>query len=169
MKLGRVPGRGSGWRPRGITASERGPHCPWASRIHCRSALYPHLPLSPTPSSGPQGRDGEGDLQAGHPLSRQPKFLLLFSRSVVSDSLQPHGLQHTRFPCPSPTPRICSNSCPSSQRCHPTISSSVIPFTSRLQSLPASGSFPMSQLFTSGRQSIGASASTSFPPKKSQG
>ena len=81
-----------------------------------------------------------------------------FSHSAVSDSLQPHGLQHTRLPCPSPTPGACSNSCPSSQRCHPTISSSVIPFSSCLQSFPASESFPMSQVFASGGQSIGASA-----------
>ena len=91
-----------------------------------------------------------------------------FSRSVVSDSLQPHGLQHTRPPCPSPTPGACSSSCPSSRWCHPAISSSVIPFSSCLQSLPASGSFPMSQFFTSGGQSIGASASASVLPKKIQ-
>ena len=88
-------------------------------------------------------------------------WLLLFSRSVVSDSLWPHGLQHARLPCPSPTPRACSNSCPSSRWCHQTISSSVVPFSSCLPSLPASGSFPMSQFFTSGGQSIGVSASTS--------
>ena len=87
-----------------------------------------------------------------------------FSRSVVSDSLQLHGLQHTRPPCPSPTPRIYSNSGPSSRWCHPTISSSVVPFSSCLQSLPASGSFPMSQFFTSGGQSIGVSASASVLP-----
>ena len=85
-----------------------------------------------------------------------------FSRSVVSDSLRPHGLQHARPPCPSPTPGVYSNSCPLSWWCHPTISSSsVIPFSSCLQSFPVSGSFPMSQLFTSGGQSIGVSASTS--------
>ena len=84
-----------------------------------------------------------------------------FSGSVVSDSLWPHGLQHARLPCPSPTPRVYSNSCPLSQWCHPTISSSVTPFSSCLQSFPASGSFQMSQLFTSGGQSIGVSASTS--------
>ena len=83
------------------------------------------------------------------------------SHSVVSYSLRPHGLQHSRFPCPSPTPEACWNSRPSSQWCHPTISSSVIPFSSCLQSFPASGSFPMSQLFTSGGQKIGVSASTS--------
>ena len=77
-----------------------------------------------------------------------------FSRPVVSDSLQPHELQHTRPPCPSPTPGVYSNSCPSSWWCHPAISSSVIPFSSCPQSLPASGSFPMSQLFESGGQSI---------------
>ena len=81
-----------------------------------------------------------------------------FSRSVVSDSLRSHGLQHARPPCPSPTPGVYSNSCPLSQWYHPTISSSVIPF-SCLQSFPASGSFPMSQFFLSGGQSIGASAS----------
>ena len=84
-----------------------------------------------------------------------------FSHPVMSDSLWPHGLQHTRLPCPSPTPRACSNSHPSSQWCHPTISSSVVPFSSYLQSFPASGSFPMSQFFASGGQSIGASASAS--------
>ena len=73
-----------------------------------------------------------------------------FSCSVMSNSLQPHGLQHPTLPCPSPTPGACSNSCPSSQWCHPTISSSVVPFSSCLQSFPASGSFPMSQFFTSG-------------------
>ena len=86
-----------------------------------------------------------------------------FSRSVVSHSLRPHGLQHTRLPCPSLTPRACSNSRPSSQWCHPAISSSVIPF-SCLQFFPASGSFLMSQLFVSSGQSIGASASTSVLP-----
>ena len=90
--------------------------------------------------------------------------LLLFSLSVMSQSLWPHGLQHTRPPCPSPTPRAYSNSCPSCQWCHPTISSSVIPFSSCLQSFPASGSFPMSWFFTSGGRSIGASASASVLP-----
>ena len=92
-----------------------------------------------------------------------------FSRSVVSNSLQPHGSQHARPPCPSPTPRVHPDSRPSSQWCHPTISSSVVPFSSCPQSLPASESFPMSQLFAWGGQSIGVSASASFPPKKSQG
>ena len=87
-----------------------------------------------------------------------------FSCSVVSDSLRPHGLQHARLPCPSPTPRACLNSCPSSWWCHPTISFCVVPFSSCLQSLPASGSFPMSQFFASGGRSIGDSASTSVLP-----
>ena len=87
-----------------------------------------------------------------------------FSRSVVSNSLWPHGLQHARPPCPSPTPGAYSNSCPSSRWCHPTISSSVIPFSSCLQSFPASGSFPVSQFFASCGQSIGVSASSSVLP-----
>ena len=84
-----------------------------------------------------------------------------FSCSVVSDFLQPHESQHTRPPCPSPPPRVYSNSCPSSWWCHPAISSSVVPFSSCPQSLPASGSFPISQLFASSEQSIGVSASVS--------
>ena len=86
-----------------------------------------------------------------------------FSCSVVNDSLRPHESQHTRPPCPSPTPGVHSNSCPSSRWCHPAISSSVVPFSSCPQSLPASESFPMSQFFTSGEQHIGASASASVP------
>ena len=79
----------------------------------------------------------------------------------MSNSLQSHGLQHARLPCPSPTPRACSNSCPLNQWCHPPISSSVIPFSTCLQSFPASGTLPMSRLFALGGQSIGASASAS--------
>ena len=86
-------------------------------------------------------------------------LLLSFSCSVMSDSFWPRGLQHARPPCPSPSPGACSDSCPLSQWCHPTISSSTIPFSSCPQSFPASGSFPMSRLFTSGGQSIGTSAS----------
>ena len=86
------------------------------------------------------------------------------SQSIASNSLRPHGLQHTKPPCPSPTPGVYSNSCPSSRWCHPVISSSVIPFSSRLQSFPASGSFQMSQLFTSGGHSIGISALASVLP-----
>ena len=92
----------------------------------------------------------------------------LFSLSVVSNCLRPHGLQHARLPCPSLSPRVCSNSCPLNWWCHSTISSSVIPFSSHLQSFPAAGSFPMSQLFTSGGQSIRASASTSVLPMNIQ-
>ena len=89
------------------------------------------------------------------------KLSVQFNCSVVFDSLQPHRLQHSRLPCRSPPPGACSNSCPSSWWCHPTISSSVIPFSSCLQSFPASGSFPKSQFFVSGGQSIGVSASAS--------
>ena len=91
-----------------------------------------------------------------------------FSRSVVSDSLQPHESQHARPPCPSPTPRVHTDSRPLSQWCHPAISSSLIPFSSCPQSLPASESFPMSQLFAWCGQSTGVSALASFLPKKSQ-
>ena len=92
-----------------------------------------------------------------------------FSSSVVSDSLRPHELQHTRPPCPSPTPRVYPNSCPLSPWCHPAISSSIIPFSSCPQSLPASESFPMSQLFAWDGQSIGVSALASVLPKTTQG
>ena len=91
-----------------------------------------------------------------------------FSRSVMSDSLWPHGLQHPRPPCPSPTSVDYSNSCLLSWWCHPLISSSVVPFSSHLQSFPVSGSFPMSQLFASGDQSIGVSASASVLPMNIQ-
>ena len=87
-----------------------------------------------------------------------------FSCSVMSDSLRPQGLQHARPPCPLPTPRVYSNSCPLSWWCHPTISSSVVPFSSHLQSFPGSGSFQMSQFFASGGQSIGVLASASVLP-----
>ena len=113
--------------------------------LHCRQVLY-HLSHWILISVRTQLRSGD-------------KLLLLFSHSVMSDSLQPHGLQHTRPPCPSPTPGACSSSCPLSQWCHPTISSSVVPFSSCPRSFPASGSFPMSYLSLSGGQSIGASAS----------
>ena len=95
-------------------------------------------------------------------------YSVQFSHSVVSNSLQPHGLQHARPPCPSPTPRGYSNSCPLSRWCHPTMSFSVVPFSYCLQSFPASGSFPMSKFFASGGQSIGVSASTSVLPMNTQ-
>ena len=109
---------------------------------------------------------------SGNP-SQLPSQLMFssvqFRRSVVSDSLRPHESQHTRPPCPSPTPGVHSDSRPLSQRCHPAISSSVVPFSSCPQSLPASECFPMSQLFAWGIQSTGVSALASFLPKKSQG
>ena len=102
-----------------------------------------------------------------------PLFTLLccsvqFSCSVVPDSLRPHESQHTRPPCPSPSPGAYSNSCPPSRWCHPAISSSVVPFSSCPQSLPASGSFPVSQLFAWGGQTIGVSASASVLPMNTQ-
>ena len=103
-----------------------------------------------------------GELKSHKPGSVQS------SRSVVSNSLRPHGLQHTRLPCPSPTPGAYSNLYPLSWRCHPTISSSVIPFSSHLQFFPESGSFQMSQFFASGDQSIGVSASPSVLPMNIQ-
>ena len=93
---------------------------------------------------------------------------LLFSHSALSSSLRPHRLQHARLPCPSPTPRACSNSRPLSRWCHPAISSSVVPFSSCPQSLPASESFPVSRLFQAGGQSIGTSASASVLPMNIQ-
>ena len=99
------------------------------------------------------------------PLFRTSKFS---SVTQLYLTLQPHGVQHTRLSCPSPTPGAYSNSRPSSRWCHPTVASSVVPFSSCLQSFPASGSFPMSQLFASGSQSIGASASASVLPMNIQ-
>ena len=100
-------------------------------------------------------------------LKQEPS--VQFSRSVVSNSLRPHESQHARPPCPSSSPRVHSDACPSSPWCHPVISSSVVPFSSCPQSLPASECFPMSQLFTWGGQSTGVSALASFLPRKSQG
>ena len=114
--------------------------------------------------------------RVGHNWATEPNWkywnasyiIVKWNRSVVSNSLRPHGLQHARPPCPSPTPRGYSNSCPLSQWYHPTISSSVVPFSSCLQSFPASGSFPMSQFFTSGGQRIGVSALASVLPMNIQ-
>ena len=92
-----------------------------------------------------------------------------FSHSAMFDSLRPHGLHHDRLPCPSPTPGACSNSCPSTQWCHPTTSSSVVPFSSCLQSFPASGSFPGSQFFASGGQSTGNSSFSMSPSNEYSG
>ena len=107
-------------------------------------------------------------LQILYPLTWNACFSVQFSRSVVSDSLQPHEPQHARPPCPSLTPGVHPNPCPSSRWCHPAISSSVIPFSSFPQSFPASGSFQMSQLFAWGGQSIGVSVSTSILPMNTQ-
>ena len=103
-----------------------------------------------------------------HSLSHWIISSVQFSRSVMSNSLQPHESQHSRPPCPLPTPGVYPNPCPLSWWCHPTISSSVIPFSSCPQSFPASGSFPMSQLFVSGGQSTGVSPSTSVLPMNTQ-
>ena len=112
---------------------------------------------------------GRTDVEAEAPILWPPDTSSVqFSRSVVSDSLRPHELYHARLPCQSPTHRAYSNSCPLRRWCHLTISSSVIPFSSRLQSFPASGSFPMSQFFALGGQRIGASASTSVLPMNIQ-
>ena len=100
--------------------------------------------------------------------SKRVRESVQFSPSVMSDSLWPHRLQHARLPCLSPTPRACPNSCLSSWWCHPTISSSVIPFSSCLQSFPALGSFQMSQFFTSGSKVLEAKASASVLPKNFQ-
>ena len=121
------------------------------------------------PMSHQEYAESSAELSAALPKSVLRNYVLVISsvqfiRSVVSDSLRPHGLQHTRPPCPSPTHGVYSNSCPLSRRCHSTISSSVTPFSSCLQSSPASGSFPMIQLFTSSGQSIGVSASVSLLP-----
>ena len=108
-------------------------------------------------------------IKAGEGVERRELFYTVqFSCSVVSDSLRPHELQHARPPCPSPTPGIHPNPCPSSWWCHPTISSSIVPFSSCPQSFPASGSSQMSQLFTSGGESIGVSASASLLPMNTQ-
>ena len=117
------------------------------------------------------GQIGEWKLGRSSDFSEDLELIssVRFSHSVVSDSLRPHGPQHARRPGPPPTPRVHLNSCPLSLWCHPTISSSVVPFSSCPQSFVASGSFPMSQLFTSGGQSIGVSASTSVLPMNTQG
>ena len=107
--------------------------------------------------------------QRGYSSIQHHSVSVQFSSSVVSNFLRPHGLLYVRLPCPSPTPRACSNSCPLSQWCYPTISSSVVPFSSCLQSCSASVSFPKSHFFTSDGQSIGASASASVLPVNIQG
>ena len=123
---------------------------------------------------GPHAKTGRRPLELRANASKEIRisvpwpFSVQFHLSVMSDSLPPHGLQHTRPACSSPSPGVYWNSCPLSRWCHPTISSSVDPFSSRLQSFPASGSFPVSQFFTSGGQSIGVSASASVLPMNTQ-
>ena len=113
----------------------------------------------PNPGVEPWSPVLQADALPFQPGNIQNRSSVQFSHSVMSHSLRPHELQHTRPPCPSPTPGACSSSCPSNQWCHPTISSSVIPFSFCLQSFPGLGSFLMSQFFTSDGQSIGASTS----------
>ena len=122
-------------------------------------------------SAPPFRASGSRSLLQGRFLFNGPgmeKGSVQFSHSVMSDSWGPNGLQPARLPCLSPIPRACLNSCPSNQWCHPTISFSVVPFSSCLQSFPVSGSFLMSQFFTSGGQSVGVSASTSVLPMNIQ-
>ena len=144
------------------TVAHQGPKSMGLSRQEYWSRL-------PFPSSGEFTNPGieppSPALAGGFFITETSGFYSVqFSRSVASDSLWPHESQHARPPCPSPTPRVYSNSCPSSRWCHPAISSSVIPFSSCPQSLPASESFPMSQLFAWGGQSIGVSALASVLP-----
>ena len=147
--------------------------CLEATKPLCHN-YWPHVlqllrPMSPRACAPQQEKPLQWEACAAQ-LESSPHSLssVQFSRSVMSHCLQPHGLQHTRPPCLSPTPGVHPNSCLSSRWCHLTISSSVIPFSSRLQSCPESGSFQMSQLFTSDGQSIGASASTSVLPVNTQ-
>ena len=119
--------------------------------------------------NGVEGSNSRSKARQEHSKRRKVHFLTFSSVQFSSvTQLRPHESQHTRPPCPTPTPRVYSNSCPSSRWCHPAISSSVIPFSSYPQSLPASGSFQMSQLSASGGQSIGVSASASVLPMNTQ-
>ena len=126
--------------------------CSWNSEIMCLSKIA-KIPFSQNLRSN---------------CLKHPSLSVQSSFSVVSDSATPYGLQHARPPCPSLTPGVYSNSCPLSQWCHPTFSSSVVPFSSHLQSFPASGSFQMSQFFASGCQSTGVSISASVLPMNIQ-
>ena len=164
----------------------------WLKRTQWREALNSTSEGGKLCPSGVRGSEGwwtdwracEVGVGAGHKLiycpfsiyhlkthvkNNLPVYLLFFNCLVMSNSMWPHGLQHTRLPCPLLSPWICSNSCPLSQWCHPTISSFIAPFFSCPQSFSASGSFPVSQLFTSGGQSIGASASVSILSMNIQG
>ena len=138
-------------------------HWHWQRVVRFRPYLW-GLAVSLSVPSPPAGtHNSSGFIYISHHVTSDIRSVQ-FSRSVMSSSLRPHGLQHVRPCCLSPPPRVYSNSCPLSWWCHPTISSSVIPFSSCLQSFPSSGSFPMSQLFTSGGQSIGVSAAASVVP-----
>ena len=132
---------------------------PWGNRLTSLSFCFLICKKSFTICTLPNGHENfclASSTQKGKDLKRLSQDAQ-FSRSVMSDYLRPHGLQHARPPCPSPTPRVYSNSCPLSWWCHPNISSSVVPFSSCLQSFPPSGSFQVSQFFASGGQSIGVS------------
>ena len=149
------------WQP------SRLPH-PWDSpAIRAMIAQSPETDSLDSPFCRCRNQKREGGFFPSH-LGIELFSLVQFSLSVMSDSLPPHELQHTRPPCPSQTPGVYSNSYPSSLWCHPAISSSVFPFSSCPQSLPASGSFPMSQLFIWGGQSIRVSASASVLPMNTQ-
>ena len=158
------------------------------THTHIYIHMYPGGPVvknTPTnaegsasiPGSGRSPAEGNGNLLQysclGNPMNsrawRATAQSVQFSCSVVSDSLWPHKLRHTRPPCPPPAPRVYPNSCPFSRWCHPTISSFVVPFFSCPQTFPASGAFQMSQFFTSGCQSIGVSALASVLPVNTQG
>ena len=131
----------------------------WKKVFPIRSGIrqgYPPLSLLFNSFRSPSQKQSETKRNKRNPNWRRS---IQFARSVIFNSLRPHRLQHTRLPCPSPTPGAYSNSFPLSQWCHPTISFSVVPFSSHLQSFPASGSFPMRQSFTSGGQRIGVSTS----------
>ena len=144
----------------------------WAERLELKQDWLPGFSITFFPSCGPL--PAHPPPSGEQPLYTFIRFLpnscshIQFSRSVVSDSLQPHESQHTRPPCPSPSPEVHSNSGSLSQWCHPAFSSSVVPFSSCPQSLPASESFPMSQLFTWGGQRIGVSALASVLPMNIQ-
>ena len=141
----------------------------WVQSINNHEFLHPSL-RSPPPMQNSLSLSQKSFNLQEYPMPwfYHPFSSVQFSHSVESDSLWPHESQHARPPCPSPTPRVYSNSCPSSRRCHPAISSSVIPFSSCSQTLPASESFPMNQLFTWGGQSIGVSASAPVLPMNTQ-
>ena len=145
---------------------------PWVSSNSSPLSQWCHLTISSsvTPFSCPRFFPGSGSFQLVSSMHQVAKVLKLSSVQPLSrvQLLWTHGLQHSRSPCPSSAPGVYPNSCPLSQWCHSTISSSVIPFSSCFQSFPASESFPMSQVFASGGQSIGVSASTSVLPMNAQ-